>query len=87
MIVLCYTGIMPTISIFIRQGDLLSWKALKNKSQWLHDNLPKADDESLAGQLLAEGFTFIEEVDDQAHAKNSKGEDIWFDVKFGRVLF
>lgn len=31
---------MPTISIFIRKEDLHRWKVLKDKSQWLHDNLP-----------------------------------------------
>lgn len=30
---------MPTISIFIRNEDLPKWKALENKSQWLHDHL------------------------------------------------
>ena len=30
---------MPTISIFVRKGDLPKWKALPNKSEWLHDKL------------------------------------------------
>lgn len=30
---------MPTVSVFIRKEDLPAWKALENKSQWLHEKL------------------------------------------------
>lgn len=30
---------MPTLSVFIRVEDVPKWKALANKSQWLHDHL------------------------------------------------
>lgn len=34
---------MPTVSVFIRKGDLEKWKALENKSKWLHEHLNVSD--------------------------------------------
>lgn len=91
---------MPTISIFIRNNDLPLWKQLENKSEWLHKHLHGAanqtsaslemrdvDPESIEGQVIDAGYTFVEFDDGQAHCKDKSGEDFYFDVKFGRVFF
>lgn len=34
---------MPTLSVFFRKDDVPKWKAIENKSEWLHRNLAHTD--------------------------------------------
>lgn len=52
---------MPTISIFIRNGDLPKWKALENKSEWMHTMLS----EGLSESPVAETAPMVPEEEEE----------------------
>jgi hypothetical protein len=58
---------MPTLSVFIRKDDVEKWKALPNKSEFLHNALKRQPDAYLLSPKLAkENPGLVRDFDKQA---------------------
>lgn len=47
-----YSGSMPQVTVYIRQGDLPKWKAIPKKTEFIHNALKEVPMESLPTHTL-----------------------------------